>query len=150
MRSKAVAARLWSISARSGKNLWARLNSSAQALTAALDQGARTSIATLVNTNDKLRAELPAVLDSLGRTNSSLQHIIDQAGGNFIKLESQLGGRLQEFQHAIESVTNQVAAIRFGCGRGDWRRLIHCQRHGDAATRVGGKRSSARSQPERA
>ena len=65
----------------------------------------------MIATNDKLRAELPALLDSLSRTNGSLQNIVDRAGGDLAKHEATLGVRLGDFQTAIDTVAKQVSAL---------------------------------------
>ena len=65
----------------------------------------------MIATNDKLRAELPALLDSLSRTNGSLQNIVDRAGGDLAKHEATLGVRLSDFQTAIDTVAKQVNAL---------------------------------------
>ena len=67
------------------------LDASREALALTLETSAQTSIAALLETNEKIRAELPTLLDTLGETNASLHAVIDKTGGNLVTLEHELG-----------------------------------------------------------
>ncbi|MFA6207690.1 MAG: apolipoprotein acyltransferase, partial [Methylocystis sp.] len=72
---------------------------------------AQTSIAALLETNEKIRAELPTLLDTLGETNASLHAVIDTTGKNLVTLEHELGKRLAEFHGALNEASTQVEHI---------------------------------------
>lgn len=56
------------------------LQESHASLNLALDEGAHDSIKSLIAMNEKIRQEMPNVLEKLGVTNASLHEIMDQTG----------------------------------------------------------------------
>ena len=87
------------------------LDASREALALTLETSAQTSIAALLETNEKIRAELPTLLDTLGETNASLHAVIDKTGSNLVTLEHELGRRLAEFHGALNEASTQVEHI---------------------------------------
>jgi len=87
------------------------LDASREALALTLETSAQTSIAALLETNERIRAELPTLLDTLGETNASLHAVIDKTGGNLVTLEHELGKRLAEFHGALSEASTQVEHI---------------------------------------
>jgi hypothetical protein len=77
----------------------------------ALDSSSNNAVTSLVTTSEKLRAELPSVLDRLSQTNGSLRNVIESAGANLGKLESELTLRLEDFHGAIGSVSEEISRI---------------------------------------
>ena len=61
--------------------------------------------------NEKIRQEMPGVLEKLGATNASLHEIIDQTGGGLIHLERELGERVHEFHKALTEVSGKVREL---------------------------------------
>jgi hypothetical protein len=87
------------------------LVASREALALTLETSAQTSIATLLAANEKIRTELPILLDGLGQTNASLHAIVDETGGNLVTLEHELGKRLAEFRGAVNEASAQVEHV---------------------------------------
>jgi hypothetical protein len=87
------------------------VSQSGEALRAAIETSAEASVRSLTGANEKLREELPAVLDNLARTNRALEQIVGEAGANFASIEGALGNRIGEFRHSLETIFNQVAAL---------------------------------------
>lgn len=87
------------------------LQESHASLNLALDEGAHDSIKSLIAMNEKIRQEMPNVLEKLGVTNASLHEIMDQTGGGLIHLERELSERVYEFQQALTEVSGQVREL---------------------------------------
>ena len=93
------------------QHLVGAIEESTQVLSSALNSASNSSIAALVATSDKLRGELPQLVEHLGRTNESLQNIIEKAGADLSTVDERLGARLQGFQSAITSVFDQLSSL---------------------------------------
>ncbi|MFM8859218.1 MAG: apolipoprotein acyltransferase, partial [Methylocystis sp.] len=87
------------------------LQDSHASLNRALDEGAHDSIRSLIGMNEKIRHEMPGVLEKLGATNASLHDIIDQTGGGLIHLERELGERVHEFHTALTDLSGKVQEL---------------------------------------
>ena len=74
----------------------------------ALDSGARASMDALVEMNERIRAELPALLDRLGETNETLSAMLATTGGDLAGIERDLSERLGEFRNALNEVAGHV------------------------------------------
>ena len=87
------------------------LNASGQSLLTAIETSAAASVRSLTGANEKLRNDLPALLENLAATNRSLQDIIDQAGTSFHSIEGALGERIGDFRHSLDTLSDQVGSL---------------------------------------
>jgi hypothetical protein len=84
---------------------------SQDAVAHAIDTGARASMDALSEMNERIRAELPALLDRLGETNETLGAMLSATGGDLVGIERDLSERLGEFRIALNEVAGHVREL---------------------------------------
>ncbi len=101
---------------RKQAELAAALDHSTQSLNDALAAGAAASVNSLVTTHHQVRGGMGEAIAALNDKNSDVQRTVESAQAAFAAIESGLGARIAEFEHATFDINRRIDTLSENAG----------------------------------